>query len=70
MHCRDCGAELLSTDPTDCRSCGVRPAAAFLADDHGYGPGPRDATLLRAIVLVAGLGAALALAGAVLDAAI
>ena len=70
MHCRDCGAELLGLDPTTCRSCGARllPLPALPGDD--FGPGTADGgVVFRAVILVAGLGAALALGAAVVSAA-
>lgn len=69
MHCRDCGAELLGLDPTTCRSCGARLLSLPTLSGDDFGPGSADAVVLRTVILVAGLGAALMLGAAVVSAA-
>ena len=67
MHCRDCGAELLGLDPTTCRSCGARLVTLHALAGDDFGPGLADGAVLRAVLLVAGLGAALTLGAIVVD---
>ena len=67
MHCRDCGAELLGLDPTTCRSCGARLVTLHAVAGDDFGPGLADGAVLRAVILVAGLGAALTLGAIMVD---
>lgn len=68
MHCRDCGAELLSPDLTACRACGRRLTGPLARGDE-YGPGLAAGRPLLAVLLLAGL-AVLAAATAIVSAAV
>lgn len=68
MHCRDCGAELLSPDRAPCRSCGARLDGAAAGGDD-YTPGLPVHSPLRGVALLAVL-AVLAAATAIVSAAV
>ena len=70
MHCRECGTESLGLDPTTCSACGARlvPFPILTGDD--FGPGTAEGGMLRALILIAGAGAALVAGAAVVSAAV